>query len=197
MGTRLLFMACLLILSACTRPTAPADFGEYLDEATGTTVVHVPEPAVYYRDVPALAAHARDYVSLAPVELSQAGQRRYLLWVWRWSTIDRSVPAPAGRERLILVVDEEPMELRASRRPSLDRWPYAAPVNGGQGSFYALSRSQVARLGRAGQTAVYLEDGSSAVEYLPWRDTRSEFRAFARRVEGRGAPGLTAASFDE
>lgn len=187
----------LLLLAGCSRPTTPDGLREYLDEATAMTVVHLAEPAVYYQDAPMLAAHARDYVSLAPLELSQAGQRRYLLWVWRWSTIDRG-PAPGGSEpRIVLFLDDEPMELRTSRPPSLGRWPYAPPVNGGEMSVYALTRNQVERLGRARRLSVYLEDGPAAGDYLPWTDARAGMSAFARRVNARGLPTSTVASFDD
>lgn len=186
-----------MLLAGCWRPTAPADLGEYLDENTGMSVVHLAEPAVYYQDAPTLAAHARDYVSLAPLELSQAGQRRYLLWVWRWSTIDRPTEARSPEPRIVLFLDDEPMELRTSRPPSLGRWPYAPPVNGGEMSFYALTRNQVERLGRARQTGVYVEAGTASGVYLPWKDARAELSAFARRVETRGQASSTVASFDD
>lgn len=193
---RTLAIACLL-LAGCSRPTTTADFGEYLDENTGTTVVHLREPAVYYRDAPTLAAHARDYVSLAPMELSQAGQRRYLLWVWRWSTIDRGGEAAAAEPRFVLLLDGEPMELPTSRPPTLVHSPYAPLVDGGQPAFYSLTRNQVARLGNANRTAVYLADGEGAGEYQPWRVARAELRAFARRIDALGAAGLAVASTDD
>jgi len=186
-----------VLLAGCTWSTAPPELGEYLDESTAMTVVHLAEPAIYYQEAPTLAAHARDYVSLALLELSQAGQRHYLLWVWCWSTIDRPVQPGSSESRIVLFVDDEPMELRTSRPPSLGRWPHAPPVNGGEMAFFALTRNQVERVGRARHTSVYVEGGPAAGDYLPWTDARAGMSAFGRRVDARGRQTSTVASFDD
>lgn len=179
-------LIAVVALAACSSVTNNVQVGEYLDETTGTTVWHVPEPAVFAREQPMLAANARDYVSLAPMELSSAGRREDLLWLWAWSTIDRRTARyDADASTVIVVVDGEPMELQRSRRRTLGRWPYAAPVNGGFMALFALSPSQAMRLSMAERISVVLPEGSAAGQYLVWHDASPGFRAFARVVENR------------
>jgi len=186
-------LTCLLIallLGACTRPApTTSETAEYLDEATGTRVVHLNEPAVFFRDAPMLAVHARDYVSLAPMELSQAGRRDYLLWVWQWSTIDRGVQT-AEVSRMVLLLDGEPMELRAGRPRTLGQWPYAAPVNGGRMALYTLTPSQLAGLARAEEIHVFIESSDTTGDYQPWRADRAELGQFAQGVAARQAAAM-------
>lgn len=172
-------------LAGCAS-VSETQLGEYLDETTGTTVRHVAEAAVFARERPMLAANARDYLSLAPLELSSAGRREDLLWLWSWSTIDRrGARNDTAQSTVIVVLDGEPMELQPARPRTLGRWPYAAPVNGGQQALFALSPSQVLRLSAAERVSVVLTDGDAAGEYRLWHDASDGFRAFARMVEGR------------
>lgn len=174
-----------VLLSGCAALPQSAPLGEYLDERTGTTVVHLAEPAVYYREAPTLAAHARDYVSLAPLEISRGGRRERLLWTCYWSTIDRRDVAPAESPRLLLLVDGEPMELQRAGRTTLDDWPYQVPLNGGQRAVYVLTRNQVERLGAATELRVLVEGGVAGGEYLPWRAADPGLGEFARWVGSR------------
>ncbi len=188
---RATLMITMLALAACSTAPKTSQLGEYLDDATGTTVWHLPEPAVYARERPMLAANARDYVSLAPIELSSAGRREDLLWLWTWSTIDRrDARDEPDTSTVILVVDGEPMELRRVRPRTLGRWPYAAPVNGGQMALFPLSPSQALRLSTAARTRVVIPEGNSAGEYRLWHDASDGFRAFAGLIEAR-APKVT------
>lgn len=183
--------ACLVMLwcSACSHLAAPDAVGEYMDDTTGTTVRHLSEPAVFFRESPMLAVHARDYVSLAPLRISQAGQAEFLLWVWQWSTIDRGNGAtqPAG---LLLLLDGEPMELQTSRPRTLGRWPYAAPVNGGRMGLYTLTPSQLDKLARAREIVVVTGAGTAGDTYHRWRDPQPPLQVFARDLIGRSPYSL-------
>jgi hypothetical protein len=84
----------ILALSACAEHELWPD--ERLDQKTAVNVTIMAEPWIYSRDVPMLAANARDYLSVGVVETNRAGTRAYWLGVIAWSTIDRSVlPGPA------------------------------------------------------------------------------------------------------
>ncbi len=165
----------VVVLAGCAGTPSIQQAGEYLDERTGVTVEHVAEPAVFYREAPMLAAHARDYLSVAPLVLSQAGQRDYLLWVYRWSTIDRhGLPEPV--RSFILLVDSEPMELQPALPRSLGNWPYRAPVEGGKQLLFALTRNQLQRIRQAQELRVELQDGQG--EYRLWRSAGPQFADF-------------------
>ncbi len=165
----------VLLLAGCAGLHSVHRPGEYLDERTGLTVEHVAEPAVFYREAPMLAAHARDYLSVAPLVLSQSGQRDYLLWVYRWSTIDRRGP-PAPVTAFFLLVDAEPMELQPALMRPLGSWPYPEPVEGGQLLLYSLTQDQLWRIERATDLRIELQDGQD--EYRLWRQARPHFADF-------------------
>ncbi|MDJ0926536.1 MAG: hypothetical protein QNJ73_02705 [Gammaproteobacteria bacterium] len=181
---KVMILLLLLTVAACARPVSQAMSREYLDEATGTTVVHLPKALVFYHEEPALAVHARDYISLGPVQISQAGRREYLLWTWRWSTIDRGWETVETGEAMVLLLDGEPMELISSATPGLGHVPYAAPVNGGAMRVFALTRSQALRITQADHLQVQVGADRTGGIYNPWHATKPALSAFALTIYG-------------
>ena len=58
-----------------------------LDPQTGVTVTRTTAALVLFRDNSGAAAHARDYLYLAPLEVNRMGEFRYYIWLAAWSTI--------------------------------------------------------------------------------------------------------------
>jgi hypothetical protein len=151
---RLVFVCLLATLSGCGLPvkeTQTAGLRQYLDDGSGLTVTSLAEPLVFAREQPMLAVHARDYVSLAPLELNNAGKRRYLIWLSGWSTIDHTVRPGADQdadELVYLMVDDEPMELKATRDPGLRREAYDDQP-GAKHRYYAVTLDQLRRIAEA------------------------------------------------
>lgn len=82
----------------CSTPGSDLRPIERLDPLSAVVTTIMSEPWVYARDVPALAANARDYLNVGVVETNRAGQRAYWLGVVSWSTLDRSaLPAATAR----------------------------------------------------------------------------------------------------
>jgi hypothetical protein len=82
-----------LALGACaaSRPDQPR---EYLDEVSAATVTVAPGGLVFARERPELAVHARDYITLVPLDVNHSGQHSQYFYVYVWSTIDkRGLPA--------------------------------------------------------------------------------------------------------
>ena len=165
---------------------------ERLDRYSAVNTTIMAQPWVYGRDIPALAANARDYLNVGVVETNRAGQRAYWLGVVAWSTIDRSAlpvsaqpvqpgkvrfswpdgslelqPVPAGRE---LLGASEPI--------------FAGPQPRFEDAWYMLTAAQLSRLAQAPPASVSLfrEDGS-AVVYAAWRVER---QALDRSLEATG-----------
>jgi hypothetical protein len=105
-----------LLVGGCAHGPAPAEpskITEYLDPQTAMTVRVVAEPFVYGRDVPELAANARDYLSIGAVALDNMGQHRFFVALVSWSTIDRARSAtatPSLPERLEWTVGSRSLE---------------------------------------------------------------------------------------
>lgn len=123
---RIVWIAAAVLCGACTHlpsvgstaatvPVPPPTLvSEYLDPQTAMTVRLVAEPYIFGRDVPDLAANARDYVSLGAVELDNMGKHRYFLALVSWSTIDRARSGSA--------LPALPARLAIGNGPSLREW---------------------------------------------------------------------------
>ena len=186
-GFRSVLFTMALVVTGCTGATKDTGLNEYFDEATGITVASLLEPAVFYREEPLLAANARDYVSMGPVELNRAGRRDYALWLLYWTTIDRVPRADLGSDPVYLMLDGEPMELKTDKTaqvsaPDLGRSPYAKPIDAGTVIVYPVTRDQLRRLSEARDIRIQVPGGASRGDYRPWYPIKGEFRAFARQV---------------
>jgi hypothetical protein len=175
-----------LLATACTMRTDDTSLRQRLDESSGATITTLDAPAAFSRDRPMLAANARDYVYMGPVEINRAGERSYALWVAYCSTIDRTdgqrFAAPANAW---LLVDDAPMELgRPAPGVDLADWLYEAPVVGGDKVVYALTRAQLQLIARSRHVRVVIDGADDeSVKFEPWRDGLSRLSDFARYLD--------------
>ena len=106
----------VLVLGGCaSRP--PGDARQYLDEVSAATVTVAPGSLVFARERPELAVHARDYITLVPLDVNRAGKHSLYFYVYVWSTIDkRGLPAnEAVAGQIELVADGKQIPLTASK----------------------------------------------------------------------------------
>lgn len=182
-----------LLASACqtTHDSWPV---ERLDPYSAVNTTIMAEPWVYGRDVPALAANARDYVNVGLVETNRAGQRAYWLGVVAWSTIDRSalsVPvAPVKPGTLQFSWPEGSLELQPTpggREAIGASEPiFTGPQPVFEDAWYLLSPAQLARLASEPPSSVSLYTGDDSVLiYKPWQISR---RALDQFLEATGHP---------
>lgn len=78
--------ACLLTACAASPPAGPR---EYLDEQTAATVTVGVPSYVFARERPELAVHARDYLTLVPIDVNRGGAHAQYFFAYVWSTIDK------------------------------------------------------------------------------------------------------------
>lgn len=102
-------------------------------DSSGLTVVALGDAIVLSHAQPTIAAGARDYVYIGPVEINNMGHREYYLWVNLASTIDREFVRLALNDatEMVFLIDDEPMQFSISRwHTELDSPPYetTAPV---------------------------------------------------------------------
>jgi hypothetical protein len=192
-------MACLLaLLTAGCASTPPDDaVRERLDEATGATITSLREPQCYFSDEPALAANARDYLYIGPLELNQSGRRTYWLWIGVWSTIDRAVADGEGSrpvlERVQVMADGQPMDLDFAAAdvavPGMRLAPYATPAPAEPAAFIPVTRSQLLGIARAREIRVRTGSaGGLWREWQPWAPHGDEWQRLARRLDGNPGP---------
>ena len=111
--TRIITISALLLplLSACAGNDARTV--NKLDSLTGVTITYSEAPMVFYRDDSGKAAHARNFVHLAPLEINRMGDFRYFLWLGIWNTLQDADPGDArdGFESIVIFADGEPLSL--------------------------------------------------------------------------------------
>jgi len=176
-----------IFASGCTSVPSAPPIHQRLDSSTGETVTTLEEPLAFFRDRPMLAANSRDYVYVGPVEVNRSGDKRYMLWAEYCSTIDRfDGPGFGVPERAYLMLDGEPMELvRAIREPEPGGRFYVAPVPGGAGVMYAVTRAQLRAIARAQDVMfVTVPEPGAVTEFGPWRESQSDFAQFSRYLYG-------------
>jgi hypothetical protein len=186
LGAAALAAACL-VLAACTaqdlRPR------ERLDPKTAVHATIFAEPWVYAREVPMLAANARDYLNIGVAEMNRAGERTYWLGVVAWSTIDRRSQAAGGAApaRILLQWSDSGIELAAApggrTAVGLSQPAFLGPAESFADAWYPLGVEQLRRLGESPPRAVlWIDAEGQTVAYLKWRARKQVLVEFLSAV---------------
>jgi hypothetical protein len=175
----------LLILAGCAGRVHDGEVLQYFDESSGATVTRLAAPVAFYNEEPMLAANARDYVYVGPVELNRSGRREIILWMNFCSTIDRGRRPDAYRpDRVFLMLDGKPMDLAESgSRMSAAGWSYVSPVVGGWAKTYRITRAQLRSLAKAGDVRLLADENGVVREYAHWGSADTGFGQFAGYIE--------------
>lgn len=162
--------ACLLLAALLTgcAASAPVAEREYLDEATAATVTVGAPVLVFARERPELAVHARDYLTLVPVDVNRAGTHAQYFVGYAWSTIDKRSAADgaASQARFELVADGRRIPLvphpGSLRELGLGEAPVPAPARTAALLVAPATREQQQYVADATELrAVLLRDGAS------------------------------------
>jgi hypothetical protein len=81
--------AIVAAISGCVATSPQGEVREYLDEQTAATVTVLGRPIVFAMERPQLAVHARDYLTLVPIDVNRAGAHKRYYYGYAWSTIDK------------------------------------------------------------------------------------------------------------
>lgn len=189
---RVLLAATLLapIHSAGIRGAFAADAAvrEYLDEKTAATVTVTDSSFVFARERTDLAVNARDYLSLAAIEVNRVGQRAYFWSGYVWSTIDRRDRAPVfdPKATLVLLADGRPIPLtadgRSSREVGIGRAPTPVPARSATAVLFATDPETLAFVSQASELSVLLVREGASESLTLWRDARQPLVAFLRHL---------------
>jgi hypothetical protein len=182
---KLLSILILALCAGCGVLVPDAETEQYLDRATGVTVSHLDEPAIFARAAPRLAAHVRDYFYIAPLEINRTGKREYYLWTAQWSSIDRpsqnASTTPQASSNISLVLDGKPVQLADAFDPDGGyrefQHPYAVPVDSARIAYWRVSRDLLSRISQTEAIVVELQQGETARRYRLWRGDPTLFSA--------------------
>lgn len=111
---RLLTAGMLVLIISCS--SSGSLITQKLDPVTAVTITYIKSPLIFYHDQSGRAAHARDYVHMAPLEVNRGGTYRYFMWLGIWNTLqDRQTGGPRdGFESIVVLADGEPRVLELS-----------------------------------------------------------------------------------
>ena len=180
-------LSCLIpLLGLCGCATSGESINEFLDTRTGVTVTSSVTPLVLYRENPSVAAYARNYIHLGPIEINQSGSYRYYLWIGVWNTMEAadSTTQRDGFDSITIFADGEPLflELAGSTPAAIGASGsvYVKPVASATDAYYPVTVDQIRLIAEAGDIRVRTT-GRSAREYSLWdnqRAARASLNAF-------------------
>jgi hypothetical protein len=178
----------LALLAALTNPACGDDkpVREYLDEQTAASVTAAAQPLVFARERSDLAANARDYVSLVPIEVNRSGQRHYYWFGYLWSTIDRRTNGEAlltEGDQFVLLADGRPIRLQAAagslREAGVAEAPVSRPGREAVAVLFQADPALVNFTGHATDLSLVLIRSGLNQDYFLWRDEREAVKRFA------------------
>ena len=163
----------LLAVGACA--SRPVDGPrEQPDEKSAITVTVAPGKLVFARERSELAVHARDYLTLVPVDVNRSGSHARYFYAYVWSTIDkRGVPAPdAGQVQFEIVADGRripltPLEV-APGELGLAEPPVRAPSSQARLIIALTNRDTLEYLARASDVRAVARHGGLSAAYELW-----------------------------
>lgn len=186
MRVRLIHVFVLVLsaaLGACSSATGGRGPTEFLDENTAATVSVAAKPLVFARERTDLAAHARDYVTLAGASVNRSGTVDYFIFVYFWSTVDRrdSNSDAAADTQLIIAADDRRIQPRLEGHSTRDAGVGTA-VRAPPGHRWTLNvyRSDIATLryvAEARRLALITGSAQEPGTYDLWDDQRPALRA--------------------
>jgi len=183
-----LALLATLIAAGCASP-APT-VRDKLDPLTGVTVTFSSTPLIMYRENPAQAAFARNYVHMGPIQVNRSGDYQYYLWLSIWNTMQAADQAEHrdSLESIILFADGEPLLLEpAGWTPETigtSEPVYLKPVASSVDAYYRVTADQI-RLIAAARDIRLRTSGAYSREFTLWDNqqlARSELREFLNRA---------------
>jgi hypothetical protein len=164
---------------------------EYLDQTTAATITVVAKPLVFAHERPELAAHARDYVTLAAASVNRSGTIEYYIFAYLWSTVDNRNRSgvPPTADTLTIAADDRRITPQLAGHSSQEAGVGTA-VRAPPGHHWTLNvyKTDIATLGfiaESRQLTVITGATEGPVTYEPWDDQRRALRGLVRRLQGQ------------
>ena len=184
----LLTAVALAALIGCSSTASLTN--QKLDPLTAVTITFAKSPLVFYHDQSGRAAHARDYIHLAPLEVNRGGTYRYFIWLGIWNTQqDSQTGGPRGGfESIVVSADGEPkmLELSGWTAASVGASEpiYLKPVASSSDAYYEVTADYLRLLAESREIRVR-SSGSRGASYEPWDNQEqalASLREFLRDV---------------
>jgi hypothetical protein len=172
---RLAAVVAVLLAAGCATPESAGGGREYLDEVTAATITVGSPTLVFARERPELAVHARDYLTLVPVDVNRAGTHSQYFYGYVWSTLDKRGQAEEATDArsFDLVVDGRRIALTPVagqlRDLGLGEPPLPSPARSAQVLVAPTSREVQAFVAGARELRVVATHDGGAERFELWR----------------------------
>lgn len=181
--------AALVLTSGCA--TDSSSFASKLDPVTAVTITYSDVPLVFYRDQSGRAAHARNYIHLAPLEVNRSGSYRYYLWLGIWNTmLDAETNGPRdGFDSIIVFADGEPLSLDVAgwtaEAIGASEPVYSKPVASAADAYYEVTLDYLRFIAESKDIRLQ-STGSQGASYEPWDEQKSARASLAAFLRNSG-----------
>ena len=175
-GDATLLHAALVVAALLSGCASSPDSGrrEYLDEHSAATVTVVQPGITFARDRTDLAAHARDYLTIVPVDVNRMGKHEQYFYCMDWSTIDKRAlaePSSGGR-RWQLVADGRAIPLtptsKSLREIGVVERPIEHQADATAVLLVPMERHVIEYVAQAASLRVVLDDAGTTFRYDFW-----------------------------
>lgn len=175
-------LVCLVTLAIALSSCAKFPVENSRLDSSGLTVVTLGEAVLLAHALPRVAAGARDYAYIGPVEINRMGYREFYLWISLASTIDREFLGltPVDATELVLVVDDEAMQFSIGTwNTDLDVAPYASTAPVYATLEVSTTLDQIRRIAAAETVELHLiADTNANSQYQFWKGDWAEWQKF-------------------
>jgi len=174
--SRIITVVVALLLAACAGGNAYT--AHKLDAITGVTITYSQTPMVFYRDDSGKAAHARNFVHMAPLEVNRMGEFRYYLWLGVWDTLQdiNAGQTRDGFDSVVIFANGEPLALDlagwTASAIGASEHVYVRPVASAADAYYEVTVDQL-RLIAASDDLRIQSTGPGARSYEMWDQQKS------------------------
>ena len=183
-------VAALVLSLALTQTSPAAEDGvrEYIDEITAANITVSSKILIFARERTDLAANARDYITLAPVEINRTGTRKYFWSGYLWSTIDRRNRQPLLQEgdELVLLADGRPIPLHGNGKTLKDLGAgepiTPSPARAAIPVLFPVNPEEIAYVARATEVHIELLHAGTSESFTLWKGKPAMLAAFAEHV---------------
>ena len=167
------FLVAGILISVIGCSSSGSLIAQKLDPLTAVTITYSKSPLIFYHDQSGRAAHARDYVHMAPLEVNRGGTYRYFVWLGIWNTLqDRQTGGPRdGFESIVVIADGKPrvLELGGWTAASVGASEpiYLKPVASSSDAYYEVTADYIRLLARSKDIRIQ-STGPRGTSYEPW-----------------------------